>query len=177
MEGQVLTHKPAERPRSDTEAPSRSRLPDWHGLLYAPFLWSALACIVLAAISAAVLPTVPSYDPWAWISWGREVTDPHLSFAISGGPSWKPLPVVFTTIWALFGSAAAPTLWVITARAGGLLGIVAAYLLASRLIRGPRWAKVAAGLIAGAGIVITQAWWDEMFRGTSEPMLIATALW
>jgi hypothetical protein len=25
--------------------------------------------------------------------------------------------------------------------------------------------------------VITQAWWDEMFRGTSEPMLIATALW
>jgi hypothetical protein len=177
VEGQVLTHKPAERPRSDTEAPSRSRLPDWHGLLYAPFLWSALACIVLAAISAAVLPTVPSYDPWAWISWGREVTDPHLSFAISGGPSWKPLPVVFTTIWALFGSAAAPTLWVITARAGGLLGIVAAYLLASRLIRGPRWAKVAAGLIAGAGIVITQAWWDEMFRGTSEPMLIATALW
>ncbi len=177
MEGQVLTHKPAERPRSDSEAPSRSRLPDWHGLLYAPFLWSALGCIVLAAISAAVLPTVPSYDPWAWISWGREVTDPHLSFAISGGPSWKPLPVVFTTIWALFGSAAAPTLWVITARAGGLLGIVAAFLLASRLIRGPRWAKVAAGLIAGAGIVITQAWWDEMFRGTSEPMLIATALW
>ncbi len=177
MEGQVLTETPAERPRSDGRAPSRSRLPDWHGLPYAPFLWSALACIVLAAISAAVLPTVPSYDPWAWISWGREVTDPHLSFAISGGPSWKPLPVVFTTVWALFGSTAAPTLWVITARAGGLLGVVAAYLLASRLIRGPRWAKVAAGLIAGAGIVITQAWWDEMFRGTSEPMLIATALW
>ncbi|MBV8220710.1 MAG: hypothetical protein JO325_19780 [Solirubrobacterales bacterium] len=177
MEGQVLTQTPAERPRSDTETQSRSRLPDWHGLLYAPFLWSVLACLVLAAISAAVLPTVPSYDPWAWISWGREVTDPHLSFAISGGPSWKPLPVVFTTVWALFGSAAAPTLWVITARAGGLLGIVAAYLLASRLIRGPRWAKIAAGLIAGAGIVITQAWWNEMFRGTSEPMLIATALW
>jgi hypothetical protein len=84
---------------------------------------------------------------------------------------------MFTTIWALFGSTAAPTLWVITARAGGLLGMVAAYLLASRLIRGPRWAAVAAGLIAAAGIVITQAWWDEMFRGTSEPMLIATALW
>ena len=177
MEGQVLTQTPAERPRSDTETPSRSRLPDWHGLLYSPFLWSVLGCIVLAAISAAVLPTVPSYDPWAWISWGREVTDPHLGFTITGGPSWKPLPVMFTTIWAWFGSAAAPTLWVITARAGGLLGMVAAYLLASRLIRGPRWAKVAAGLIAGAGIVITQAWWNEMFRGTSEPLEIATALW
>ena len=69
------------------------------GCGYAPFLWSALACLVLAAISAAVLPTVPSYDPWAWISWGREVTDPHLSFAISGGPSWKPLPVMFTTVY------------------------------------------------------------------------------
>jgi hypothetical protein len=177
VEGQVLTQTPAEPRRSDSASTRERRLPDWHGLWYGPFLWSALGCLVLAAISAAVLPTVPSYDPWAWISWGREVTDPHLSFAISGGPSWKPLPVMFTTVWALFGSAAAPTLWVITARAGGLLGIVAAYLLASRLIRGPRWAKVAAGLIAGAGIVITQAWWDEMFRGTSEPMLIATALW
>lgn len=177
MEGQVLTQTPAGPVRSESPSTRAHRFPDWHGLMYGPFLWSALACLVLAAISAAVLPTVPSYDPWAWISWGREVTDPHLSFAISGGPSWKPLPVVFTTIWALFGSAAAPTLWVITARAGGLLGMVAAYLLASRLVRGPRWARVAAGLIAAAGIVITQDWWDEMFRGTSEPMLIATALW
>jgi hypothetical protein len=181
VEGQVLTQTPAA-PRS-SESPSRigRRLPDWHGLLYGPFLWSALGCLVLGAISAAILPTVPSYDPWAWISWGREVTDPHLSFAITGGPSWKPLPVMFTTIWALFGSAAAPTLWVITARAGGFLGMVAAYLLASRLIsrggRGPRWAAVAAGLIAAAGILITQDYWDEMFRGTSEPMEIATALW
>jgi hypothetical protein len=178
VEGQVLTDTQTQRPRSESPAQaSRSPRPDWHGLLYRPFLLSAVACLVLASISAAILPTVPSYDPWAWISWGREVTDPHLSFAISGGPSWKPLPVVFTMVWALFGSAAAPTLWVITARAGGLLGIVAAYLLASRLSRGPRWAAVAAGLIAGAGIVITQDWWDEMFRGTSEPMLVATALW
>jgi hypothetical protein len=176
VEGQVLAQTPAA-PRPESPSTSERRFPDWHGLLYGPFLWSALACFVLAAISAAVLPTVPSYDPWAWISWGREVTDPHLSFAITGGPSWKPLPVMFTTIWALFGSAAAPTLWVITARAGGLLGMVAAYLLASRLVRGPRWAKVAAGLIAGAGILITQDYWDEWFRGTSEPMEIATALW
>ena len=175
MEGQVLTQTPATS-RSGSTSARGGRLPDWRGLGYAPFLWSALACLVLAAISAAILPTVPSYDPWAWISWGREVTDPHLSFAISGGPSWKPLPVMFTTIYALFGSAA-PTLWVITARAGGFLGMVAAYLLASRLVsregRGPRWAAVAAGLIAAVGIVVTQAYWDEMFRGTSEPMEIA----
>ena len=181
MEGRLLTKTPVEAAPSGGPAGVRSRLPDWHGLVYSPFLLAVLGSLVLAAISAALFPTVASYDPWAWISWGREVVDPHLSFAISGGPSWKPLPVVFTTIWALFGSVAAPTMWVITARAGGFLGMAAAYLLASRLISRrpdvPRWAPVAAGLIAAAGIVITQDWWDEMFRGTSEPMEIATALW
>ena len=78
-----------------------------------------------------MLPTVPSYDPWSWVVWGREVFDPHLSFFVGGGPSWKPLPVVFTAVFGLFGGAA-PTLWVIAARAGGLLGVVAAYRLASR---------------------------------------------
>jgi hypothetical protein len=135
------------------------------------------ACAVLAALSAAVLPTVPSYDPWSWISWGREVTDPHLGFVISGGPSWKPLPWFFTIVYSLFGAAAAPTLWVITARAGGLLGLVGAYRLASRVVAAPRWACVVAGVIAAAGIAVTQEWFYYMFRGTSEPMLIACALW
>ena len=139
-----------------------------------PLLVSTVVCAVLAAISAAVLPTVPSYDPWSWVVWGREVFDPHLSFFVGGGPSWKPLPVVFTAVFGLFGGAA-PTLWVIAARTGGLLGVVAAYRLAGRLAEGP-WA-VAAGVIAAAGVVLTQDWFYYMFRGTSEPMLIGTWLW
>jgi hypothetical protein len=138
-------------------------------------LTATIACLALAAISAALLPTVPSYDPWAWIVWGREVVDPHLGFTVGGGPSWKPLPVVFTTVFALFGGAA-PTLWVITARAGGLLALVAAYRLAARLVGGRPWAVVA-GVIAAAGVVLTQDWAYYMFRGTTEPMLIATSLW
>jgi hypothetical protein len=118
---------------------------------------------------------VPSYDPWAWVSWGREVSDPHLSFAVSGGPSWKPLPVIFTTVFGLFGGAA-PTLWVIAARAGGLLGLVAAYRLARTLVGDGPWGAVA-GVIAAAGVVLTQDWVYYMFRGTSEPLLIATSLW
>jgi hypothetical protein len=119
--------------------------------------------------------------------WGREVFDPHLSFVVSGGPSWKPLPLCFTAIWGLFGSAA-PTLWVITARAGGLLGVVAAYRLGALLgarvnSEGWRWAPVVAGLVAVAGVVLTQDagglenWTYYMFRGTSEPMLIGAVLW
>jgi hypothetical protein len=134
----------------------------------------------LALLSAALLATVPSYDPWSWIVWGREVTDPHLSFTLSGGPSWKPLPFLFTTVFGLFGGAA-PTLWVIAARTGGLLGLVAAYRLGSRLSNragsGPRWAPVTAGSIAVLGVALTQEWSYYMFRGTSEPMLIGASLW
>jgi hypothetical protein len=157
----------------------RSGRGDWRawGERY-PFVGAIVVCVVLAALSAALLPTVPSYDPWSWISWGREVVDPHIGFAIGGGPSWKPLPVFpFTTVYALFGSGAAPTLWVITARAGGLLGLVAAYRLAARLVGEPRWACVAAGVLAAGGVVVTQSWFYEMLRGTSEPMLIACTLW
>jgi hypothetical protein len=162
------------RPRAAAE----SGTGDWRTWVHRyPFTSSVIACVVLAALTAAVLPTVPSYDPWSWISWGREVTDPHLGFVISGGPSWKPLPWFFTIVYSLFGSAAAPTLWVITARAGGLLGLVAAYRLAARVIGEPRWAAATAGVLAAGGIVVTQEWFYYMFRGTSEPMLIACALW
>jgi hypothetical protein len=168
--------------RSDApaRAAAESERGDWRSWWRRyPFICASVASVLVAALSAAVLPTVPSYDPWAWISWGREVFDPHLSFAISGGPSWKPLPVPFTAVYSLFGSAAAPTLWVITARAGGLLALFAAYRLGARLIgpREPRWAAVTAGVLAAAGVMITQEWFYEMFRGTSEPLLIACALW
>lgn len=179
MEGQTATRTPpAAAPAAGEPTPRATQRPPWQRALSSPFLLAAACCFGLAAISAAVLPTVPSYDPWAWIVWGREVVDPHLSFATGGGPSWKPLPVIFTTIFGLFGGAA-PTLWVITARAGGLLGLVAAYRLAVRLMggRGGRWAPVTAGVLAAAGVVLTQDWFYYMFRGTSEPMLIATSLW
>jgi hypothetical protein len=134
-----------------------------------------LVCIVLAALSAALLPTVPSYDPWSWIVWGHEVTDPHLSFIIGGGSSWKPLPVIFTTVWGLLGSAA-PTLWVITARVGGLLGLWGAWKLAGRLVGGGAGGALA-GVVAVVAVVLTQDWVYYFLRGTTEVILIATTVW
>ena len=173
--GQIVADPPPARPRESeppTDGAGDSARPAELGraLLHSPLLIAFAACFALAALSAAILPTVPSYDPWAWIVWGREVFDPHLSFATGGGPSWKPLPVIFTSVFGLFGGAA-PTLWVVTARAGGLLSLVAAYRLGDRL------AGRLAGLIAVAGIVLTQDWAYYMFRGTSEPTLIAASLW
>jgi hypothetical protein len=145
-------------------------------------VWSVIVCIVLGALSAIVLPTIPSYDPWSWIVWGREITDPHLNFVISGGPSWKPLPLVFTTIWGAFGGAA-PTLWVITARIGGLLGLVAAWRLAYKLTSGTpgqRWGRapaIVAAVIAVIGVMLTQDWFYYFLHGTSETILIGCTLW
>src|SRR4051794_8353285 len=94
--------------------------------------WKALvlACLGLAALSL-LGPAVPTYDPWAWIIWGREIT--HLDLNTVSGPTWKPLPILFTTPFALLGDAAAPGLWLLIARAGGLLAIAMAYRLGSRL--------------------------------------------
>ncbi len=184
--GQVVVDAPQQRspdrePLSTSSARS-SRLTGW---LRDPLAIAAIACIALAALSAAVLPTVPSYDPWSWIVWGREVLDPHLSFTVGGGPSWKPLPVIFAGVFGLFGGAA-PTLWMITARAGGLLGLVGAWRLAARLTGAftgssptgaARLVPSVAGLVAVLGVLSTQDWFYYWFRGTSEPMLIATAVW
>ena len=44
----------------------------------------ALVCVVLAAASLAV-PSVPTYDPMAWLVWGREISSGELH--TTGGPS------------------------------------------------------------------------------------------
>ena len=65
-----------------------------------------LGCLALAAL-AHLLPAGPTYDPWAWIIWGREITEWDLDTRT--GPSWKPLPVLFTTPFALTGDAGRPS--------------------------------------------------------------------
>jgi hypothetical protein len=176
VQSRAITETPPARPAAEPLQDRRAGGSWWRELGSSPLVIATVACVALAALSAAVLPTVPSYDPWSWIVWGRELLDPHLGFSTGGGPSWKPLPVIFTTLYGLFGGAA-PTLWVITARAGGLLGLVAAYRLAARLTRGPAWTGAVAGGIAAAGVLLTQEWAYYMFRGTSEPMLVGLSLW
>jgi hypothetical protein len=136
----------------------------------APRPWKALvlACLGLAALSL-LGPAVPTYDPWAWIIWGREIT--HLDLNTVSGPSWKPLPILFTTPFALLGDAAAPGLWLVVAGAGGLLAIAMAYRLGSRL--GGR----AAGLIAGAALGLAEEFVRNFARGNSEGLLVALCLW
>jgi hypothetical protein len=125
-------------------------------------------CLALAALTL-LAPSIPSYDPFAWIVWGREIAGPG-ALKMAGGPSWKPLPVVFTSVFSLFGGAA-PALWLLVARAGALLALAGAFALGNRL--GGRWA----GLLAAVALLLTDAFPSLSWRGASEPLLMACVLW
>ncbi|MEA2276173.1 MAG: hypothetical protein QOC78_1133 [Solirubrobacteraceae bacterium] len=126
----------------------------------------AIAVVVLAALTLLV-PSAPTYDPWAWIIWGREIV--HFDLSTVDGPSWKPLPVLLTTPFALFGGLA-PDLWLVVARAGAIAGVVFAFRVARRL----------GGMPAGAAAAAAYALAPWTIRnagfGNSEGMLVALAL-
>ena len=139
----------------------------------APMSWLLVACLAVSAVSL-LYPTTPTYDPWAWIMWGREIL--HLDLVTTGGPSWKPLPILFTAPFALLGDDIAPYLWVWVARAGGLLGCVLAYRVARRLIGGG-WFGASAGIAAAAALLSSNKYVRDAALGNSEPLLAALALW
>jgi hypothetical protein len=130
----------------------------------APLVLGALA---LAALSL-LRPWALAFDPLAWLVWGRETL--HLALDTSPGPSWKPLPVLFTTPFALVPGAA-PALWLIVARTGGLLALAGAWALAERLAG--RWAGAAAALT----MALSPWWLFNTALGNSEGMLAAAAVW
>jgi len=134
----------------------------------APMLLVLAGCLAVAALSL-LITSAPTYDPWAWIVWGREITQWDL--VTTDGPSWKPLPVLFTTPFALAGDDGAPALWLVIGRAGGLLAFVMAYRLGARLA-GP-WA----GLIAAVALVLSDEFVFNFARGNSEGLLVALVLW
>ena len=126
----------------------------------------ALAVLALTALTFLV-PSAPTYDPWAWIVWGREIL--HLDLSTVDGPSWKPLPVLLTTPFALFGSLA-PDLWLFVARAGAIAGVVMAFRVARRL------GGVPAGAAAAGAYVVAPWMLRNSALGNSEGLLVALGL-
>jgi hypothetical protein len=161
-------------PALPTDAAERTRgLPGWlrGGRLY---LWLGGLALLIGALSL-LIPSTPSYDPWAWLVWGREIA--HINLQTTGGPSWKPLPVLFTTVFSLFGSAA-PNLWLIVARGGAILAVLFAFRLGARLTE-RRWsvASIGAGVVAAVAVTISSEYVRTMTLGNSEGLLVAFVLW
>jgi hypothetical protein len=121
----------------------------------------------LAVLSLLVL-RVPAYDPTAWLIWGRQIS--HGTLDMVGGPSWKPLPVAFTTLFAFAGSTVAPWLWLFVARLAGLTALALTFVLARRL--GGR----TAGIVAAAGLALGTNFLFNAVRGDSEGLLVALVL-
>jgi hypothetical protein len=122
---------------------------------------------VIAALSLLV-PWSLAFDPQAWIVWGRDAG--RLALDTNSGPSWKPLPVLITTPLAIAGDAA-PALWMVLARAAGLLALAGAAALAYRL------GGAVAGGVAAAVMAVSPWWAYNTVLGNSEGMLAAAILW
>ena len=120
------------------------------------------------AAASLLLPWALAFDPQAWVVWGRDAS--RFALDTSGGPSWKPLPVVVTTPLALTGDPA-PALWLVVARAGGLLALAGAWALAARL------GGTVAGAAAAAVMAVSPWWLFNTALGNSEGLLAASALW
>jgi hypothetical protein len=135
----------------------------------APALAYALAACAALALLSLLAPSTPTYDPWAWLVWGREVA--ALDLDTTAGPAWKPLPVAVAALLAPLGDAA-PEAWLVIARAGALAACVMAWRVASRLAGGSR----AAGAVAFAGMALTSGWLWHGALGNSEGLLVVLAL-
>jgi hypothetical protein len=149
--------------------------------------WIAIGSVALALLSL-LLPSTPTYDPYSWLIWGREVL--HLDLDTDFGPSWKPLPVLFTTVFGLFGKAQ-PDLWLVVARAGAVMSVVMVFRVAWRLTRdlaaglaprgsaGGRLALIApllAGLIAAGSLINSSGFISNNALGYSEGLAVALSL-
>ena len=125
---------------------------------------------VVASVSIAALSLIfwrtPAFDPTAWLIWGRQLTEGTLHTV--GGPSWKPLPVLVTTPFALAGREGAEVLWLLVSRSAGLLALPAAAVLARRL--GGR------GWIAAGTLALANGFLYDALRGDAEGLLVLLAL-
>jgi hypothetical protein len=170
---------------------------DGGGGLFGLTAWQVYGLIIIGAlvIGAVTLlvPSTPSYDPWCWLVWGREIL--HGSLHTQGGASWKPLPVIFTTVFAFFGKAQ-PDMWIALARAGFVVTVVMSGKLAWRLTRwlSPEFGRpatreqtafgrvavllpalLAAGL-AISTVALTSGWISNSALGYSEAVATAALL-
>src|SRR3954463_11591053 len=109
---------------------------------------------VLLALASLVLPSGPTYDPYAWLIWGRDLA--HLSLVTTGGgTSWKPLPALVDALLTPLAGGAAYG-WVVVARTGALFALFMAGRLAWRL--SPRGTRGVAAVAAAATLLLTHEW-------------------
>ena len=140
----------------------------------------AVAVVAVAVGLTSWARTRPGFDPYGWLTWGQMTL--HGGLDTNAAPSWKPLPYVFTLVDALFGRAEM-RLWLVTATAVSLAGMVFAARLAYRLSGAAstrRWAGWVAGAFAGVALLgVHDGSYDYLhyvLSAQSDPMIAALLL-
>ncbi|MBJ7342493.1 MAG: hypothetical protein JHC46_02770, partial [Solirubrobacteraceae bacterium] len=127
-------------------------------------------CLLLGAATVLIAPAL-GYDAWAWMVWARELTD--LSLDTTGGPSWKPLPVLVSAPFA-WVDGLAPFLWLALIRGAAIYALWLAGRCAARLA-GPAAAAAAFGF-AAFGLLVSTDLPRTALYGSSEPLLVVFVL-
>jgi hypothetical protein len=147
------------------------------------YVWWLVALVVIGVAAGLVAwaRSRPGYDPYGWMIWGYQSL--HGSLDLGGAPSWKPMPLVFTLPFALFGHAQL-WLWMTAAYAMSLAGCVFAARIAFRVVDEDgrhRWPAIAAAAFA---FVLPLCIYDSthysylhyIFSAQSDPPLVSFVL-
>jgi hypothetical protein len=143
--------------------------------------WIVAAATALISLLLVVWArTRPGFDPYGWLVWGRQTLS--WSLDTNAAPSWKPLPYLFTVPYAVFGHLQV-WLWMITAAAASLAGVVFAGRIAFRLVgaaasgdRRARYAAWIAAVFAGLGVLSIQDYSHYILSAQSDPVIVALCL-
>jgi hypothetical protein len=157
------------------------------GSRWARAAWVAggIAIVVLAVMITPWAGTRPGYDPYGWLTWGWRTL--HGGLNTNAAPSFKPLPYLFTVVYALAGRAAQLRLWMDTATAVALAGVAVAGHLAYRLScpasrrAGERWARALAAAIAITAVLglhdeTGETYLHYVLSAQSDPMVVTFVL-
>jgi hypothetical protein len=123
--------------------------------------------VVVATLSLPIVAPAPSYDPWAWLLWGREIA--HGTLSTAEGPAFKPFPVAATTVLSILGDAA-PGAWVLLARIGAAVAVVLGFRVGRRL------GGTAAGALAAVAVALCGDFLGFAAAGAETGWTLALAL-
>ncbi len=171
----TLEAAPAPSGGSESRSSAASDQSRRFGAGYLAWLVAA-ALIVVSAIIVVWAKTRPGFDPYGWLTWGHMTL--HGGLDTNAAPSWKPLPYVFTVVYALLGSHEL-RLWMITSAAVSLSGVVFAGRIAYKLTDAPperRWAAWVAAIFAGLALLGIQDYFHYILSSQSDPMIVALCL-
>ncbi len=121
-------------------------------------------CFVAAGLTLLWADS-PTYDPWSWLVWARQLSgESVVAFSSAGASGWKPLPVVVALPFNWLGGESAPIAWLWLERTALFLIPFAAW----------RLGRLSAGIPGAVSAAVATLLFPEVFvyfGGLTEPVV------